>query len=26
MTRFATVTDTGEPMAVPKVCWYHFPW
>ena len=21
MTRFATVTDTGDPIAVPKDCW-----
>ena len=25
MTRSATVTVTGNPIAVPKVCWYHSP-
>ena len=23
MTRFTTVTDTGDPMAVPKDCWLN---
>ena len=25
MTRSATVTDTGDPMAVPNVCWKNSP-
>ena len=25
ITRLVTVTETGEPMAVPKVCWYTSP-
>ena len=25
MRRFATVTDTGDPIAVPKICWKTSP-
>ena len=25
ITRFATTTETGDPMAVPWTCWYIFP-
>lgn len=25
MTRLVTMTDTGEPTAVPKLCWWHAP-
>ena len=25
ITRFATVTNTGDPIAVPKVCWKYSP-
>ena len=25
ITRFTTVTDTGDPIAVPKVCWKYSP-
>ena len=23
ITRSATMTETGDPIAIPKVCWYH---
>ena len=26
ITKFATVTDTGEPTAVPNVCCKYVPW
>ena len=26
ITKFATATDTGDPMAVPKTCLYDCPW
>ena len=25
ITMLATTTDTGEPIAVPKICWYTVP-
>ena len=25
ITRLATTTDTGDPIAVPCICWYTFP-